>query len=111
MEPPAAERGDATEAASVALLEAVRRLRSDDVVRGQYRGYRAEDASRRTHGLTLFGSETGVEAAWRIVDPILSRGEPPCEYDRGSWGPAEANHIAAGIGGWAECPAPDGGVP
>ena len=39
---------------------------------------------------TLFGSEAGVEAAWRIVDPILKRDEALYEYDGGSWGPAEA---------------------
>jgi glucose-6-phosphate 1-dehydrogenase len=49
---------------------------------------------------SLFGSEAGVEAAWRIVDPILARAEPPYEYDTGSWGPAEAEQIAALSGGW-----------
>jgi glucose-6-phosphate 1-dehydrogenase len=49
---------------------------------------------------TLFGSEAGVEAAWRIVDPALLSDEPPHEYDRGGWGPAEAERIAANIGGW-----------
>ncbi|MGE5243012.1 MAG: glucose-6-phosphate dehydrogenase [Betaproteobacteria bacterium] len=48
----------------------------------------------------LFGSEAEVEAAWRVVDPILEGGEPPYDYDRGSWGPAEAERIAAQIGGW-----------
>lgn len=33
---------------------------------------------------TLFGSEAEVEAAWRVVDPILKDGEPPHEYERGS---------------------------
>ena len=51
---------------------------------------------------TLFGSEADVEAAWRVVDPILNDDEPPYEYDRGSWGPAEAERIAAHIGGWIE---------
>jgi glucose-6-phosphate 1-dehydrogenase len=51
---------------------------------------------------TLFGSEAGVEAAWRIVDPILNRDEAPHEYDRGSWGPAEPDRIAANLGGWIE---------
>ena len=64
------------------------------------------DALRGDH--TLFGSEAGVEAAWRIVDPILQRGEPLCEYDGGSWGPAEAERIAANIGGWIEPGIPDG---
>lgn len=51
---------------------------------------------------TLFGSEAGVEAAWRIVDPVLSRDEPPREYARGSWGPGDADRIGASLGGWIE---------
>jgi len=39
---------------------------------------------------SLFGSEAGVEAAWRIVDPILSPDLPLYFYDAGTWGPAEA---------------------
>jgi glucose-6-phosphate 1-dehydrogenase len=39
---------------------------------------------------TLFGSEAGVEAAWRIVDPVLSPDLPLYFYDNGTWGPAEA---------------------
>jgi glucose-6-phosphate 1-dehydrogenase len=58
------------------------------------------DALRGDH--TLFGSEAGVEAAWRIVDPILDRDETLYEYDGGSWGPAEADRIAATTGGWIE---------
>jgi glucose-6-phosphate 1-dehydrogenase len=49
---------------------------------------------------TLFGSEAGVEAAWRIVDPALSGDQPLYEYDAGSWGPTEAEAIAAKVGGW-----------
>jgi glucose-6-phosphate 1-dehydrogenase len=49
---------------------------------------------------TLFGSEAGVEAAWRIVDPVLNSDEPLHEYDRGTWGPDEAASIAANVGGW-----------
>jgi glucose-6-phosphate 1-dehydrogenase len=49
---------------------------------------------------TLFGSEAGVEDAWRIVDPALNSGEPLYEYDRGGWGPADGERIAADIGGW-----------
>ena len=36
---------------------------------------------------TLFGSEAGVEAAWRIVDPILTPDQPLIEYEPGSDGP------------------------
>ena len=50
---------------------------------------------------SLFGSEAGVEAAWRIVEPILNRNEAPCEYEPGSWGPAEADRIAP-AGGWIQ---------
>jgi glucose-6-phosphate 1-dehydrogenase len=49
---------------------------------------------------TLFGSEASVEAAWRIVDPILDLVEPPDVYDVGSWGPGPAEGIAAQAGGW-----------
>ena len=50
---------------------------------------------------TLFGSEAGVEAAWRIVDPALDPDQPLHEYDAGSWGPAEAEGLAASVGGWS----------
>ena len=35
----------------------------------------------------LFGSEAGVEASWRIVDPVLGDPRPPVVYEPGSWGP------------------------
>ena len=44
---------------------------------------------------TLFGSEAGVEAAWRVVNPILAGDEPVFEYHCGSWGPSEAGRAAA----------------
>ena len=47
---------------------------------------------------TLFGSEAGVEAAWRVVNPILTGETPVFEYDRGSWGPAEITHPLADAG-------------
>ena len=52
----------------------------------------------------LFGSEVGVEAAWRIVDPVLNGDETAHAYDRGSWGPAEGKRIAANVGGWINPP-------
>ncbi|HXT70557.1 MAG TPA: glucose-6-phosphate dehydrogenase [Vicinamibacterales bacterium] len=42
MEPPADDSGPAIEAAKVRLLQSVRPLRREDVVRGQYEGYRTE---------------------------------------------------------------------
>jgi glucose-6-phosphate 1-dehydrogenase len=50
----------------------------------------------------LFGSQAGVEAAWRVVDPILNHDEAVFEYDCRSWGPAEAGLIAAHGDGWLE---------
>jgi glucose-6-phosphate 1-dehydrogenase len=49
---------------------------------------------------TLFAREDGVEAAWRIVDPILASAVPPHPYEPGSWGPDEADAQAAACGGW-----------
>jgi glucose-6-phosphate 1-dehydrogenase len=43
METPRSNRGDAIDAAKTALFEATRPLRPEDVVLGQYRGYRATD--------------------------------------------------------------------
>lgn len=49
---------------------------------------------------TLFAREDGVEAAWRIVDPVLAAPAPPHPYAPGTWGPAEADALAAAWGGW-----------
>ena len=48
----------------------------------------------------LFAREDAVEAAWRVVDPILGNATPVYEYEPGTWGPAEADRLAADIGGW-----------
>jgi len=45
------------------------------------------DAMRGDH--TLFGSEAGVEAAWRIVDRVLGPEQPLYPYEAGSSGPAQ----------------------
>ena len=48
---------------------------------------------------TLFAREDYVEEAWRIVDPVLAAATPVCEYDAGTWGPAEAQRLEP-PGGW-----------
>ena len=49
----------------------------------------------------LFVRQDAVEAAWAIVDPILGPETTPLhEYASGTWGPAEADALAAEIGGW-----------
>jgi len=50
----------------------------------------------------LFNREDGVEAAWRIVEPILNSPEPPHEYDPGTWGPAAAHDLIGPHGGWED---------
>lgn len=41
----------------------------------------------------LFGRQDGVEASWRIFDPILEDHHPVETYARGSWGPAGAAEL------------------
>jgi glucose-6-phosphate 1-dehydrogenase len=48
----------------------------------------------------LFVREDAVEAAWSIVDLILDNTMPPYDYNPGTWGPPEADRIAADVGGW-----------
>jgi len=48
----------------------------------------------------LFAREDTVEAAWEIVEPILGDATPVHEYAPGTWGPAEADRLAADVGGW-----------
>jgi glucose-6-phosphate 1-dehydrogenase len=49
---------------------------------------------------TLFAREDSVEAAWRVVEPILGDAVPVHPYDAGTWGPAEADRLIDGGGSW-----------
>ena len=49
---------------------------------------------------TLFTRDDSVEAAWRVVEPILGEATPLAEYEPGSWGPAAAARLVAGEEGW-----------
>jgi len=48
----------------------------------------------------LFVREDAVDAAWAIVDPVLGDATPVHEYEPGTWGPPEADRLAADVGGW-----------
>jgi glucose-6-phosphate 1-dehydrogenase len=48
----------------------------------------------------LFTREDTVEAAWAAVDPVLKNHHPSLLYERGSWGPKEADALIAKDGGW-----------
>jgi len=49
---------------------------------------------------TLFAREDSVEAAWRVVDPVLGSICPLYEYEPNTWGPAEADRVLLPQGGW-----------
>jgi glucose-6-phosphate 1-dehydrogenase len=48
----------------------------------------------------LFTREDAVEAAWTAVDPVLESHHKVRPYQRGSWGPKEADAIIAADSGW-----------
>ncbi len=49
---------------------------------------------------TRFAREDYVEQAWRILDPVLKNMSPIHPYEPGTWGPEEAQALAADDGGW-----------
>ncbi len=49
---------------------------------------------------SLFTRDDSVEAAWRVVDPILHNPAPVLEYEPGTWGPAAAAKVIAGDEDW-----------
>jgi glucose-6-phosphate 1-dehydrogenase len=49
---------------------------------------------------TLFARQDVVEAAWRIVDPVIHGPSDLWEYEPGSWGPPQADKLVADVGGW-----------
>lgn len=49
---------------------------------------------------SLFARQDGVEATWRVVDPILRMPTTVYEYEPGSWGPNESQGLIAPFGGW-----------
>ena len=53
----------------------------------------------------LFAREDTVEAAWRIVDPVLDPPTAPLPYARGTWGPEAAKALVARPEHWHD-PAP-----
>ena len=56
----------------------------------------------------LFARQDTVEAAWGVVDPILSGEVAVHSYKQGSWGPAQAAALVPSETGWID-PAPSNG--
>ena len=48
----------------------------------------------------LFARQDTVEAAWRVVDPVLDDAVPVHRYPRGTWGPEEADALLPSGGTW-----------
>jgi glucose-6-phosphate 1-dehydrogenase len=59
---------------------------------------------------SLFTRDDSVEAAWRVIDPVLGNAEPVKEYAPGTWGPAAAARLVSGAAGWHN-PRPQGAAP
>ena len=53
-----------------------------------------------------FGRADALEEQWRIVDDVITDPPPCSSYYQGTWGPSEADRLAADVGGWREPLAP-----
>jgi glucose-6-phosphate 1-dehydrogenase len=49
---------------------------------------------------SLFTRDSAVEAAWRVVDPVLGTQTPLALYEPGTWGPANAARLFIDNEGW-----------
>jgi glucose-6-phosphate 1-dehydrogenase len=49
---------------------------------------------------TLFSREDAIDAAWAVVDPVLANHRPVEIYEKGSWGPKQADTLIAPSGSW-----------
>lgn len=58
----------------------------------------------------LFTSDACVEAAWAVVDRVLSHEQAVSLYEPGSWGPSAAAAIVSDDEGWHD-PQPEAGPP
>ncbi len=55
---------------------------------------------------SLFSRQNTIEAAWAVVDPVLTTHDQAHSYEPGSWGPKEADALIAPHGRWHN-PRPD----
>ncbi len=47
-----------------------------------------------------FARQDSLEETWRVLQPLLDAPPPVDPYAQGSWGPAAADRMVAGFGGW-----------
>lgn len=58
------------------------------------------DAIVGEHG--LFTRQGSIEETWRVVQPLLDEPGPVHPYERGTWGPREAEKLTRGTGSWSQ---------
>ena len=57
--------------------------------------------SDAAHGdATLFAPQDAVEAAWRVVDPVLGDATPVHDYEPNTWGPVRSRRADRRRRGW-----------
>jgi glucose-6-phosphate 1-dehydrogenase len=59
---------------------------------------------------SLFTQDEAVEAAWRVVAPILDGGRPVVEYEPGTWGPSNSVTTLGELDAWHD-PLPEASAP
>lgn len=77
---------------------------------GEKSPYERLIAAAMRNDASLFTRDDSVEAAWRVVEPILGEATQLAEYDPGTWGPAAAAAIVGGDEGWHD-PKPEDTAP
>jgi glucose-6-phosphate 1-dehydrogenase len=50
----------------------------------------------------LFTRQSAIEETWRVVQPLLDEPGPVLPYERGTWGPEEAEKLLQGTGSWSQ---------
>jgi glucose-6-phosphate 1-dehydrogenase len=58
------------------------------------------DAIAGEHG--LFTRQSAIEETWRVVQPLLDEPGSVHPYERGTWGPKEAEKLTRGTGQWSQ---------
>jgi glucose-6-phosphate 1-dehydrogenase len=82
-----------------------RELVASDDLRGEEAPYDRLLGDAMAGDGALFTRAEAVEAAWSAVDRVLAEHPRVVAYAPGTWGPAEADALAAADGGWV-APAP-----
>jgi len=77
-------------------------VRHEDVFGRRAEAYQRllEDAMEGDH--RRFGRADAIEEQWRVCDGVLAAPPPVRLYYKGTWGPSDADGLAAELGGWKE---------